>query len=114
MLNGSSAQAIFRRYGGLFAIVIVAAVVQFFGPPFSRQLLDYDDQTFVAPLRNLWLHDYFTTWLPQKEHYAFLLRDLTYAFDFLLSKTLCAQVSATKVAQCREHLAALEKRAKTN
>ncbi len=66
-------------------IILVAAVVQFGLPPLSRQLLNYDDGLYVAPLHHLSFNDYWTTWLPRKDHYAFPLRDLSYALDFALS-----------------------------
>ncbi len=42
----------------------------------------------MEPLHHLTLHQYFTQWLPERDHYAFPLRDLTYKVDFALSDAL--------------------------
>ncbi len=54
----------------------------------SRDLLVLDDTLFIAPLEHLSLADYFLTWLPSANNYAFPLRDLTFFADFSLTKIL--------------------------
>jgi hypothetical protein len=58
---------------------------------FTRPLLDYDDTEFIAPLDGMRVSTYFGQWARAPDHYVFPLRDLTFAVDFWLSRTLHVQ-----------------------
>lgn len=44
----------------------------------GRKLIEYDDHRHIAPMLKLSLKEYFTTWLPQRNNYAYPVRDMLY------------------------------------
>lgn len=71
------------------ALFVVLGVIHFYDPAiFQRPLLDYDDVTLVAPLEGMSLSVYVKEWLLGPDHYAYPLRDLSFALDFELSRLL--------------------------
>ena len=74
---------------GWLAIAIAAWFVHFHDAEiFSRRLIDYDDAFYIEKMFDFGFKEYFTSWLPDRSHYAFPLRDLTLYFDFYLSQWL--------------------------
>lgn len=73
---------------GVAVIALAAFLLLHFRNPeiFHRALIDYDDQTYIAPIRALSFADYFGTWMRNPENFAFPLRDLTFFFDFAIEK----------------------------
>lgn len=81
-----------RTEGLITTSVVIAALAVFlflhFRNPdiFRRELIDFDDQEYIKPLRTLPLTDYFGTWIRDPEHFAFPLRDMTFYLDFAFQK----------------------------
>jgi hypothetical protein len=68
--------------------ILLCIIHLWFCSPFHRPLLDLDDLTYVGPLENMTIETYFSKRLWQPDSLSFPVRDLTYLFDFYLSKTL--------------------------
>lgn len=81
-----------RTDGLITSVILLAALALFlflhFRNPdiFRRELIDFDDQEYIKPLRTLSLAEYFGTWIRDAEHFAFPLRDMTFFLDFAFQK----------------------------
>lgn len=74
---------------GFWAVILASFVMHFRDLSiFSRELLMYDDQFYIGPLKTMSLGRYFGVWFPERDNYAFPLRDLTFYLDFKFSEIL--------------------------
>ena len=76
-------------YCVLLGLALLLCAIHLWIPsPFTRPLLDLDDLTYVGALDNMTIGTYFSERLWQADSLSFPVRDLTYLFDFHLSKAL--------------------------
>ncbi len=85
-----STARILKRIPIVVALLFVALALLHFHDRsnFTRPLLDFDDTEFIAPIAGMGVSAYINDWMLKPNHYAFPLRDLTFAADLKLSRVL--------------------------